>query len=224
MSISSYSNVASTNTTISGINIGEGCAPGNINDAIRQLMADLGDMSLGNGALGNLNISGAVTVNNINGATALINGGSNGVGNIGSAVTNFNTIFAKATSAQYADLAEYYVPDDIYTPGTVVVFDGEQEITASTTAADTKVAGVISTRPAFIMNSGAINGVPVALRGRVPVNVTGVVAKGDLLITSEIKGTAISANSSTYFGSSVFAKALEDKHSDGAGVIEAVIL
>jgi len=224
MSISSYSNVASTNTTISGINIGEGCSPGNINDAIRSLMADLGNLSLGNSPLGNLNISGAVTVNSINGATAIINAGSNGVGNIGSTTSNFNTIFAKATSAQYADLAEYYVPDDIYTPGTVLVFGGEWEVTASTITADTRVAGVVSTRPAFIMNAGAINGVPVALRGRVPVNVTGVVAKGDLLITSDIKGTAVSANSANAYGYSVFAKALEDKHSDGEGVIEAVIL
>lgn len=41
MAISDYNSTPGLNTAISGINVAEGCAPGNVNDAIRQMMADL---------------------------------------------------------------------------------------------------------------------------------------------------------------------------------------
>jgi hypothetical protein len=81
--------------------------------------------------------------------------------NIGSGALQYNTIFAKATSAQYADLAEIYASDNYYEPGTVVVFGGEKEITITTVSHDTRVAGVISTDPAYLMNSSH-DGLPVA--------------------------------------------------------------
>jgi hypothetical protein len=99
----------------------------------------------GNVTTGNLTVgAGSITVGNI------VNGNGNGVGNIGSSTTSFNTVFALATSAQYADLAENYVADAEYAPGTVVVFGGEAEITISNEAADERVAGVISTNPAHL--------------------------------------------------------------------------
>ena len=108
--------------------------------------------------------TGNVTLGNV------VNAGANGVGNIGSATTYFNTVFAKATSAQYADLAEKYVADAEYAPGTVVVFGGDKEVTVSSTDADRAVAGVVSTNPSYIMNGGleAEFVATVALTGRVP--------------------------------------------------------
>ena len=48
--ISEYSSTASNNTDIAGINIAEGCAPSGINNAIRELMAQLKDQQTGTDA------------------------------------------------------------------------------------------------------------------------------------------------------------------------------
>lgn len=99
------------------------------------------------------------------------------------------TVHATATSAQYADLAELYVTDEDYEPGTVLVFGGTAEVTQSTKAMDHKIAGVVSSDPAYLMNSDQKGKtVAVALRGRVPVNVIGPVKKGDLIVTSDTPG------------------------------------
>jgi hypothetical protein len=153
----------------------------------------------------------------------IVNSNGNGVGNIGTSSTYFNTVFAQATSAQYADLAENYVADAEYAPGTVVVFGGEAEITISSDAADERVAGVVSTHPAHLMNAGQ-PGVPVALRGRVPVMVIGPVFKGDSLVTSSTSGHAQSVGRDRSYGQAVFAKALETNVSPGEKIITAVIL
>ena len=164
----------------------------------------------------------AVTVNS-GGGTSIVNGGANATGNIGSSSSYFNTVFAKATSAQYADLAENYISDADYTPGTVVIFGGEKEITITTESADERVAGVISTNPAYLMNSGE-SGLPVALRGKVPVKIIGPVTKGDSLITSTTAGVAVSVGRSREYGQAVFAKALETDITDNEKVILAVII
>jgi len=161
--------------------------------------------------------SDALTVGNI------VNANGNGVGNIGSDTLYFNTVFAQATSAQYADLAENYLADANYAPGTVVIFGGEQEITVTTEAADERVAGVISTNPAYLMNSGE-PGLPVALRGKVPVRLIGPVTKGDSLVTSTTPGVAFSIGRERVYGQAVFAKSLESNNSDGEKVILAVIV
>ena len=151
----------------------------------------------------------------------ILNGGANGTGNIGTAGGTFNTVFAKSTSAQYADLAENYTADDNYPPATVVVFGGEQEITISTTVCDTRVAGVVSTNPAFLMNSEA-DGVPVVLTGRVPCLVKGPITKGDLLITSDIPGTAQRLDSNWSPGC-VIGKSLENIDDLSIKTIEVVV-
>jgi hypothetical protein len=122
----------------------------------------------------------------------IVNGQANGVGNIGSATTYFNTVFAKATSAQYADLAEMYVSDQNYASGTVVEFGGEYEITISSASHSTSVAGIISTNPSYLMNSAQTGEhvLPVALTGRVPCLVQGPVRKGDVLVASSTPGVA----------------------------------
>jgi hypothetical protein len=86
------------------------------------------------------------------------------------------TFSGEATSAQYADLAEIYVADEELAPGTVVVVGGEEEITTAGPD-DAYIAGVISTAPAYLMNS-AVDGQAVALVGRVPVRIVGAVIKG----------------------------------------------
>ena len=104
-----------------------------------------------------------------------------------------------------------------------MLFGGEQEITVTETFADTRVAGVISENPAHLMNAG-IEGLPVALRGRVPVQVLGPVAKGDLLVTSTQAGFAQSIGQSNDYTNAVFAKSLVTDGRNGSKVIEAVII
>jgi hypothetical protein len=173
------------------------------------------------GTLTSLNVSGAITVNSGSAATAIVNGAGNAVGNIGSASNYFNTIFGKATTAQYADLAENYLADAAYVPGTVLDFDGELEVTLSTRDSSKRVAGVVSTNPAHLMNS-TLDGAhvtAVALVGRVPVQVTGTIAKGDLMVSAGNGRARAEANPAI---GTVIGKALEN-FDGGEGTIEIVI-
>ena len=165
---------------------------------------------------GNVDVTdGQITCGNI------INGSGNGVGNIGSSTTYFNTVFAKATSAQYADLAEKYTADAEYVPGTVLVFGGTHEVTVNAVDADRRVAGVVSTNPSYVMNAGleGANIVTVALTGRVPTLVVGPVSKGDLMVSAGLGRARAEADPRV---GTVIGKALEDF--DGAeGTIEVVV-
>ena len=181
-----------------------------------------GNITGGNLLTGGLiSAAGTITVNSGSAVTAIINGAANGVGNIGSTGTYFNTVFAKATSAQYADLAEAYAADAEYEPGTVVVFGGTHEITISTTNADTAVAGVISTNPSYLMNSGleAEHRAIVALTGRVPTRVLGPVTKGAMMVTA---GNGYAQACATPTIGTVIGKSLENFNGD-LGVIEIVV-
>lgn len=155
----------------------------------------------------------------------ILNGNANGVGNIGNATTFFNTVFAKATSAQYADVAELYRADRDYQSGTVLEIGGTAEVTETTEMASQRIAGVVSTNPAFIMNNvpDSVGMVQVALLGRVPCLVTGQVRRGDLLCSSRVAGHAMAMPVDQYRPGAVVGKALEDHHSDGAGQIEIMV-
>jgi len=165
--------------------------------------------------------SGYLSVNSGSAVTAIINGAANAVGNIGSSTTYFNRLFAQATTALYADLAEVYVSDKDYLPGTVMTFGGNQEVTMSTVANDSRVAGVVSTHPAHVMNSGitATHSVELSLTGRVPTSVTGKVVKGDMMVSAG--GGRAQACSTPAMGT-VIGKALENFDGEN-GVIEVVI-
>jgi hypothetical protein len=156
--------------------------------------------------------------------SGIVNNMGNGVGNIGNSTGYFNTVFAKATSAQYADVAEKYVADKIYPPGTVVEFGGNAEVTITTVSSSPAVAGIISTNPAFIMNAGEndINAVVVALLGRVPCRVVGDIKKGDRLVSSDIPGVAKKLNPAEYQPGCILGKALENYSSSEPGVIEVI--
>jgi hypothetical protein len=143
--------------------------------------------------------------------------------NLGGPTNWYDTFYGLATQAQYADLAEKYSADGEYLPGTVVVFGGSEEITVTNAFADVRVAGVISSNPAYLMNAAA-TGLPVALRGRVPVQVLGAVSKGDLLVTAPQAGFAQSVGQNSSYGAAVFAKSLVTNGSNGSKIIEAVIV
>jgi len=197
-------------------------------------LAVLGTISaLGNVIAGNVSTAGLITATgNITGgnlsvstgtvvAGNIVNSNANGIGNIGSSTVYYNTVFAKATSAQYADLAEKFLADQLYEPGTVLVFGGNQEVTKSTTAVDHRVAGVVSTNPSYLMNSGLDGNytVELALQGRVPCHVFGPVEKGDLLVSAP-DGRARATKSAP--AGTIIGKSLQNFNGE-LGTIEIVV-
>jgi hypothetical protein len=137
-----------------------------------------------------------------------------------------NVITATATSAQYADLAENYLADKPYEPGTVLIIGGSAEVTEVTKQNSPAIAGVVSTEPAHLMNSAleGDNVVAVALKGRVPVKVVGAVRKGDVLIASNTPGHAQAAPFNGYHaGASAIGVAISENLTSGTGVVEALI-
>ena len=136
---------------------------------------------------------------------------------IGTVSKKYNTVHAKATSAQYADLAEIYESDSTYDVGTVMIFGGDKEVTQSTISNDTRVAGVISEDPAYLMNSDS-DGQAVALVGKVKCKVHGVVSKGDLLTTCGTQPGCAQKAITPVLGS-VVGKAMEDKTDAGESAI-----
>ncbi len=149
---------------------------------------------------------------------------------IGSTLFKYNEVFATtfngtATAALYADLAERYAADMDLEPGDVVVFGGEAEITKSYLEMDTAIAGVISTDPAYMMNSeaGPDKTHPyVALKGKVPCKVTGPVKKGDLIVTASLHGHGKSAGKRAP-AYTAFARALEDCDGGTTTIMVSVI-
>jgi len=154
--------------------------------------------------------------------------GTTDVFDLGSATKRYQNVYAISTSAQantalYADLAENYLADATYETGSVLIFGGDAEVTVTKLKGDTRVAGVVSEKPGYLMNAGAEGEhvTAIALQGRVPVNVVGVVRKGDMLVTASIEGYAI-ASSDPKVGT-VIGKALQAKDDPGYGTIEAVV-
>ena len=151
--------------------------------------------------------------------------GTNAVGNIGSSSNYFNRVFATATTALYADVAERFEADEILKPGTVVELGGVKEITRARDDLTERVFGVISTRPAYTMNGGAGDDdthPAVAMTGRVPVQVVGMVRKGDRLVSAG-NGYARSAQPGEATAFNVIGRALVDKLDPESGTIEAIV-
>jgi hypothetical protein len=196
-----------TSTTFVGALTGAATTAGTVTTAAQPNITSVGTMS-------------TATITTLS-TSAITKTGSNGVGNIGQTDNRFNTIFATATSAQYADLAEKYTADAEYAPGTVVVFGGTAEVTVDAVDSDRRVAGVVSTNPAYIMNDGltAPFVAAVALTGRVPCLVTGTVRKGDLMVTAGLGRARAEADPRV---GTVIGKALED-HNGESGTIEVVV-
>lgn len=128
------------------------------------------------------------------------------------------TSFSKSAG----DLAEYYCADSVYLPGTVLEFGGEKEVTVAGIESN-RVAGVVSTDPAYVMNGMIkceIHSTQLALIGRVPCRVIGKVTKGDMMVSAG-NGYAKASISEPKMGT-VIGKALQDFNGT-EGVIEIVV-
>ena len=178
---------------------------------------------------GNLNVTGFSNM-----STAIISTKLLPVSNvsidIGSTSSRFSNVFATSfvgtsVQAQYADLAERFEADSAYPAGTVVALGGIKEITAAAEDLSEDVFGVISTKAAFLMNGQAGSDAthpPVAVQGRVPVRVVGLVRKGDRLVSAG-NGIARSARRDEITAFNVIGRALANKTSTGEGTVEAIV-
>lgn len=127
--------------------------------------------------------------------------------------------------AEFADVAEIYVGDASYEPGTVVSLGGSAEVTQTTSFADQNVFGIVSTRPAYLMNARRKrdkNALPVAVAGRIPVKVKGEVKRGDRLVASDIPGVAQAAPVDAPAWS-IVGRSLESFNGEGIGKVEATV-
>jgi hypothetical protein len=175
------------------------------------------------------NLTGNVT-GNITGTPTFPNitkSGTSGSGDIGQVGNRFGTIYAttlNATTNQatYADLAENYLTDDEYEPGTVLKIGGQFEVTICNSYESETVVGVVSTAPAYLMNSELENSVAIALKGRVPCKVKGPVHKGDILVSSDTAGHAEVRRTTIVNPLAVIGRALQDFTGD-LGIIEILV-
>ena len=196
-------------------------------------------VALGTDTTGNYVATGAVSGVGLSGSSSSEGGtftvtsnatssntGSTIVARDGSGNFSAGVITATATAARYADLAEKYTSDVQYPPGTVVVLGGEAEVTRSDGPTSRAIAGIVSTDPAYLMNNDLEGDtvVDVALIGRVPCMVTGIINKGDLLVSSSRPGHACAwTNATNPPAGSIVGKAIENKTDEDPGVIEVLV-
>ena len=169
-------------------------------------------------AQGNITSVGTLTGLTLANA-AVISVGSNT--NVGTFTGNFSLSAGSRLNATYADLAEKYVADATHEPGTVLEFGGEFEVTLANTFDSTRVAGVVTTNPAYTMNNECEGEhiATIALQGRVPVKVSGAITKGDLLVSAS-NGHAVANNEAR--AGTIIGKSLENFTGE-SGVIEVAV-
>ena len=211
----------------------------NLGDATLTATIVANSVALGTDTTGNYVATGAVSGVGLSGSSSSEGGTFTVTSNATSANTastivardgsgNFSAgvITATATAARYADLAEKYTSDVQYPPGTVVVLGGEAEVTRSDGPTSRAIAGIVSTDPAYLMNNDLEGDtvVDVALIGRVPCMVTGIINKGDLLVSSSRPGHACAwTNATNPPAGSIVGKAIENKTDEDPGVIEVLV-
>jgi len=203
---------ADTNTSTTGtlaIQNAGGLTLGASNDfniSVANTAVSLTNFDTNGNVLFRANVGGVLTTClSINGATGVVSG---------------NQI-----NANYADVAERFHADTIYQAGTVVELGGSEEITISTTELSESVFGVISTKAAYLMNSQAGEDAthpPVAMTGRVPVQVVGIIHKGDRLVSAG-NGRARAAQPGEATAFNVIGRALVDKLNTDNGEVEAIV-
>ena len=163
-----------------------------------------------------ISTTGSVTAGNI--ITTVLTTGANTTAGI--ITGNFSLSSGSRLNSTYADLAEYYEADAKYQPGTVLAFGGNKEVTLAQDGTN-KVAGVVSTDPAYVMNMKCLGEhiVARALQGRVPTKVRGTINKGDMLVSG---GDGYARPSPSPQMGTVIGKALQNF--DGIeGVIEVAV-
>lgn len=237
--ISATGSITGANITAStgSFFLGDGGQLSNISAAVSVSQIQNGSSNVKIGASGSnvtVGVAGTDAVVTIDSTTLYVNtanvasiakSGSNAVGNIGSTSNYFNRVFATASTALYADVAERFAADEVLEPGTVVELGGTHEITRSQQDSSENVFGVISTNAAYLMNGGAGEDdthPPVAMTGRVPVKVVGQVRKGDRLVSAG-SGVARAARPGEATAFNVIGRALEHKHSEELTTIEAIV-
>lgn len=205
LTLGQISNAQAISTTSGALKINGGVG---INNGNLYISGSAGNAIVATGAL---RISGNIIPTSANNSQ-----------NLGSTTAWWGTYYGVSSQALYADLAENYTSDADYPYGTVVIFGGEKEVTVSTISHDTRVAGVVSENPAYLMNSG-ITGIPVAFTGRVLCQVRGPVNKGTVLVSSDIAGVAEAVNSSMYRPGCVIGKSLDTIVDTSVQTIEVVV-
>jgi hypothetical protein len=191
-------------------------------------------VALGTDTTGNYVGAGATSGNGISGSVSSEGGTFTVTSNATSANTASTIVFRDAsgnfsagvmtgtsTQAQYADLAENYVGDMKYEAGTVVEFGGAEEVTKAGPGSP-RIAGVVSTAPGFLMNTGLTGAtvVAVAYTGRVPTKILGPCRKGDIMVAGP-NGTATRATSEPKAGM-IIGKALAN-FDGNSGVVEIAV-
>lgn len=176
----------------------------------------------GAGIVGNLNVGDGTLLGGTHKFQGNVVPFASNTYTLGTNTAWWTVTYSRAVQAQYADLAEIYNSDQQYPAGTVVVFGGEQEIMQSHSSHDTRIAGVVSTDPAYLMNSQSV-GIPVALQGRVPCRVLGPISKGDRVVSSHIAGVAQALDPLHYQPGCIIGKALQSIDSAEISVIEVVV-
>jgi len=144
----------------------------------------------------------------------------------GTVTGNWTLSAGSRLNATYADLAERFSADDIYDAGTVVEIGGPQEITAVKYELSEDVFGVVSNTAAYLMNAGAGNDnshPPIAVSGRVDVKVTGIIKKGQRLVSAG-NGIARAALHGEATAFNTIGRALADKNTDDLGTVEAIVM
>jgi len=151
------------------------------------------------------------------GATALTTGANTTAGSI---TGNWTLTEGSLLQATYADLAELYRATEEHPPGTVLEFGGDYDVTLATKDT-TRVAGVVSTKPAYLMNAECEGTtVAIALQGRVPCLVVGIVRKGDMMVSA---GNGYAKACAKPEVGMVIGKALENFNEIGIGIIEVAV-
>jgi len=245
LDVGGATNLASTlavtgNTTVAGTFAVTGTTTLNSNlDMQNNNINSVGTLGITNATVtGNLSVNGNTTLGNSTAADlvtfgsrvntainpATDNGHTLGTSSLRWSTVHGVTFSGTATTANYADLAELYLSDFAYEAGTVVRVGGEFEVTATDGEHNHSVLGVISAYPAYLMNNQLENGIPVALKGRVPVKVKGSVNKGDRLVGGP-EGHA-EANNDSPHGFAIALESFEAKKSGKGryGIVEAVVL
>ena len=190
----------------------------NDNDDIIRLNASGGTTIVGTLSVGNVSANYA-NINNTLTTTNITTGGSSTAGSL---TGNWTLTGGSQLQATYSDLAEFYAGDAHIEKGRIVEIGGTEEVTLCNTFMSTRVAGVVTTEPAYVMNSlnNYTHPICIALAGRVPVKVRGKIRKGDILVSS-LYGCATSTEHPVI--GSIIGKALENYDSTEEGTIEVMI-
>jgi hypothetical protein len=165
-----------------------------------------------------LNVAGITNTGSL--TTTAITAGS--AGTAGTITGTWTLGVGSTLQATYADLAERYSSDQQYEAGTVVMIGGEREVTLATNDGRYRLAGIVSTNPAYVLNSTCADSVVIALTGRVPCKVVGPVRKGDLLTISDTH-SGVACATVSYVPGTIIGRALSDYSGDGVGVIEVKV-